>query len=407
MLTRRIFLRGSAVVMAGAGSVPFWLGRAAAATQGRRKILVVIFQRGAADGLNMVVPFAEKRYYELRPTIAIPAPVGSNGGNPAIDLDGRFALHPALQPLKALWERQMLAIVEATGSPDPSRSHFDAQDYMESGTPGLKGDGWLNRALPPAGPDPSPLRAIAMGATLPRTLRGDHSAIAVRDLQQFRAGGDTASILESMYANSPDKQLGAAGKDAFAAMKLIDSLNRAPYNPSGGAQYGQAGELGRSLQQIARLIKADAGVEAAFAEIGGWDHHQNEPGQLYNVARQFGSALAAFCTDMGDRMEDIVLATMSEFGRTAQENGNNGTDHGHGDVMFVLGGPVRGGKVYGKWPGLEQEQLYEGRDLAVTTDFRAVLSELVTGHLGTPDIAQVFPGFKSGAPMGLLRVANS
>ncbi len=246
-----------------------------------------------------------------------------------------------------------------------------------------------------------------MGATLPRTLRGDHPAIAVRDLQQFRAGGDTASILESMYANSPDKQLGAAGKDAFAAMKMIESLNRTPYNPSGGAQYGPSGELGRSLQQIARLIKADAGVEAAFAEIGGWDHHQNEPGQLYNVARQFGSALAAFCTDMGDRMEDIVLATMSEFGRTAQENGNNGTDHGHGDVMFVLGGPVRGGKVYGKWPGLEQEQLYEGRDLAVTTDFRAVLGELVTGHLGTPDIAQVFPGFKSGVPMGLLRVANS
>ena len=407
MLTRRIFLRGSAVVIAGAGSVPFWLGRAAATTQGKRKILVVIFQRGAADGLNMVVPFAEKRYYELRPTIAIPAPAGSNGGNPAIDLDGHFALHPALQPLKALWERQMLAIVEATGSPDPSRSHFDAQDYMESGTPGLKGDGWLNRALPPAGPESSPLRAIAMGATLPRTLRGDHAAIAVRDLQQFRAGGDTASILESMYANSPDKQLGAAGKDAFAAMKLIESLNRTPYNPSGGAQYGPSGELGRSLQQIARLIKADAGVEAAFAEIGGWDHHQNEPGQLVNVARQFGSALAAFCTDMGDRMEDIVLATMSEFGRTAQENGNNGTDHGHGDVMFVLGGPVRGGKVYGKWPGLEQEQLYEGRDLAVTTDFRAVLSELVTGHLGTPDIAQVFPGFKSGVPMGLLRVANS
>jgi uncharacterized protein (DUF1501 family) len=407
MLTRRIFLRGSAVVMAGAGSVPFWLGRAAATTQGRRKILVVIFQRGAADGLNMVVPFAEKRYYELRPTISIPAPLASNGGNPAIDLDGRFALHPALQPLKTLWERQMLAIVEATGSPDPTRSHFDAQDYMESGTPGLKGDGWLNRALPPAGPDSSPLRAIAMGATLPRTLRGDHSAIAVRDLQQFRAGGDTASILESMYASSPDKQLGAAGKDAFAAMKLIDSLNRTPYNPSGGAQYGQGGELGRSLQQIARLIKADAGVEAAFAEIGGWDHHQNEPGQLYNVARQFGSALAAFCTDMGDRMEDIVLATMSEFGRTAQENGNNGTDHGHGDVMFVLGGPVRGGKVYGKWPGLEKEQLYEGRDLAVTTDFRAVLGELVTGHLGTPDNAQFFPGFKSGDPIGLMRVANS
>jgi uncharacterized protein (DUF1501 family) len=210
-----------------------------------------------------------------------------------------------------------------------------------------------------------------------------------------------------MYANSSDQPLSTAGKDAFAAMRIIESLNRTPYTPSSGAQYLQGGELGRGLQQVARLIKADAGVEAAFAEIGGWDHHQNEPGQLNNVARQFGSALAAFCTDMGDRMEDIVVATMSEFGRTAQENGNNGTDHGHGDVMFVMGGPVRGGKVYGNWPGLEKEQLYEGRDLAVTTDFRAVLSELVTGHLGTADIAQVFPGFKPGDPVGLLKATRS
>ena len=392
MLTRRIFLRGSAMVMAGAGSVPFWLGRAAAYHAGqtqdpggdlsarrRRRI-----EHGGAVCREALLRTAP---HDLDPR----ARRFEWSCRPAIDLDGRFGLNPALQPLKALWDRQMLAIVEATGSPDPTRSHFDAQDYMESGTPGLKSDGWLNRALPPAGADTSPLRAIAMSASLPRTLRGDHSAIAVRDLQQFRAGQDTASILESMYANSSDQQLGAAGKDAFAAMRMIQSLNRTPYTPSQGAQYAQGGELGRSLQQIARLIKADAGVEAAFAEIGGWDHHQNEPGQLNNVARQFGSALAAFCTDMGDRMEDIVLATMSEFGRTAQENGNNGTDHGHGDVMFVLGGPVRGGKVYGNWPGLEKEQLYEGRDLAVTTDFRAVLSELVTGHLGTADIAQVFP----------------
>ena len=403
MLTRRIFLRGSAMVMAGAGTVPFWLGRAAAATQGRRKILVAIFQRGAADGLNVVVPFAEKRYYELRPTIGIPAPGASNGPNPAIDLDGRYGLNPALQPLKPLWDRRMLCIVEATGSPDPSRSHFDAQDYMESGTPGLKRDGWLNRALPPAGPEPSPLRAIAMSATLPRTLQGDHSAVAVNDVQQFRASEDTAAILENMYASSPDRQLAAAGKDAFAAMRMIQSLSRTPYNPSGSAQYGPGGELGRSLQQIARLVKADVGVEAAFAEVGGWDHHQNEPGQLSNVLRQFGSALSAFCTDMGDRMEDIVVVTMSEFGRTAQENGNNGTDHGHGNVMFVLGGPVRGGKVYGKWPGLEKEQLYEGRDLAVTTDFRTVLGELCTGHLGTGDLAQVFPGYQPGDPLGLLK----
>ncbi len=407
MLTRRIFLRDSAMVMAGAGAAPLWLTRAAAAAPGKRKILVAIFQRGAADGLNIVVPFGEKRYYELRPALGIQAPTSGNGFIGAIDLNGFFGLNQALQPLKALWDKKMLAIVEATGSPDPSRSHFDAQDYMESGTPGLKRDGWLNRALPPAGPDTSPLRAISIGASLPRILQGDHSAIAVNDVQQFRTDDGTAAIIESMYANSRDRQLGGAGKDAFAATRMIQSLSKTPYNPSGGAQYGPAGELGRSLQQIARLIKADAGVEAAFAEIGGWDHHQNEPLQMNNVLRQFGTALAAFCTDMGDRMDDIVLVTMSEFGRTAQENGNNGTDHGHGDVMFVLGGPVAGGKVYGNWPGLEKEQLYEGRDLAVTTDFRAVLGELVAGHLGTKDLSQVFPGYQGGDPLGLLKTVAS
>jgi uncharacterized protein (DUF1501 family) len=400
MLTRRFFVKGSALVMAGAGAAPFWLGRAAAAARGKRKVLVAIFQRGAADGLNVVAPFGEKRYAELRPTIGIAAPGKLNG---AIDLDGHFGLHPQLAPLKALWDKAQLAIVEATGSPDTSRSHFDAQDYMESGIPGVKSDGWLNRALGPATEETSPLRAISMGSQLPRTLRGDRSAIAVADVQQFKMNDDTASILESMYATSADKQLEGAGKDAFAAMKMIRALNRGVYTPANGAQYLQGGELGRSLQQVARLIKADAGVEAAFAEIGGWDHHQNETGQMFGLLRQFGAALGAFCQDMGDRMEDIVLVTMSEFGRTAEENGNMGTDHGHGDLMMVLGGPVRGGKIYGKWPGLEKEQLYEGRDLAVTTDFRAVLSELVSGHLGQKNLSQVFPKYQCGDPLGLLK----
>jgi uncharacterized protein (DUF1501 family) len=416
MLTRRIFLRGSAVVMAGMGAVPSWLARAAAVEGKRRKILVAIFQRGAADGLNIVVPFSEKRYRELRPTIAVAPPSGesningpfiNNGpfGN-AIDLDGRFALNGAMQPLKALWDKQQLAIVEATGSPDSSRSHFDAQDYMESGTSGkVTGDGWLNRALPPAGKDTSPLRAVAMGKQVARTLRGEREAIAVGDPQQFNMGNqDAATILENMYSTSADAQWGRTGKDAFEAMKLIQSINRSPYNPQGGAQYGQGGELGRSLQQLARLIKADAGVEAAFAEVGGWDHHGNENQQLSNMLRQFSSALAAFTQDMGDRMEDIVLVTMSEFGRTVEENGNGGTDHGHGSVMMVMGGPVQGGKVYGNWPGLEREQLFEGRDLAVTTDFRAVLGELIRGHLGQKDLGPVFPGYQPGDPLGLLRL---
>jgi uncharacterized protein (DUF1501 family) len=398
------------------GAVPSWLARAASVEGKKSKILVAIFQRGAADGLNIVVPFSEKRYRDLRPTLAIaPPPAQSTGqtnpnglfnGN-AIDLDGRFALNGAMQPLKALWDKQQLAIVEATGSPDSSRSHFDAQDYMESGTSGTTtGDGWLNRALPPAGAETSALRAVAMGNQVARTLRGAHEAIAVGDSQQFNMGNqDAASSLENMYATSADSQWGRTGKDAFEAMKLIQSINRSPNNPQGGAQqlYAQGGDLGRSLQQLARLIKADAGVEAAFAEIGGWDHHGNENQQLSNLLRQFSSALAAFSQDMGDRMEDIVLVTMSEFGRTVEENGNSGTDHGHGSLMMVLGGPVQGGKVYGKWPGLEKEQLFEGRDLAVTTDFRAVLGELIRGHLGQKDLGPVFPGYQPGNPLGLLR----
>jgi len=414
MLARRIFLRGSAVVMAGMGAVPPWLARAATGQRAKRKTLVVIFQRGAADGLNIVVPFSEKRYSELRPTLAIAPPSrdGNNNGpfGNTIDLDGRFALNGAMQPLKALWDRQQLAIVEATGSPDSSRSHFDAQDYMESGTSGnapggkIVGDGWLNRALPPSDAQTSPLRAVSMSKQVPRTLRGERDAIAIGDPQQFNmANQDAAAILHDMYATSGDAQWGRAGKDAFEAMKMIQAINRNQEKSAADADYGRGGELGRNLQQLSRLIKADAGVEAAFAEIDGWDHHGNENPQLSNMLRQFSSALAAFSQGMGDRMEDVVLVTMSEFGRTVEENGNSGTDHGHGSLMMVLGGPVQGGKVYGTWPGLEREQLFEGRDLAVTTDFRAVLSELIRGHLGEKDLGPVFPGFKAGDPLGLLR----
>jgi uncharacterized protein (DUF1501 family) len=400
MLTRRFFLRASAVAMAGVGAAPAWLVRAAAQEGRRRKIFVAIFQRGAADGLNIVVPFFEKRYYDGRPSIAVPAPGKPNG---AIDLDGRFGLHPSLQPLKGLWDRGQLAIVEATGSPDPTRSHFDAQDFMESGTPGRPSeDGWLNRALPAVEPSTSPLRAIAIGAQLPRTVRGRQPAVAVGDLAQFQVRNrQAAGILESMYANSADARLKASGKETFDAARMIESIARTPYAPANGAQY--QGEFGRSLQQVARLIKADVGVEVAFADVGGWDHHSNEAPQLAVLLQQFGASLAAFARDMGDRMEDIVLVTMSEFGRTVKEDGNNGTDHGHGNVMFVLGGAARGGQIYGRWPGLEPEQLYEQRDLAVTTDFRDVLGELVTGHLGQA-VDRVFPGYQAGARLGLLKV---
>ena len=399
MLTRRYFLRASAIAVAGIGAAPSWLVRAAAPGENKGKMLIAIFQRGAADGLNIVVPFFEKRYYALRPTIAVPEPGKNNGG---IDLDGRFALHPSLQQLKPLWDKGQLGIIHASGSPDGNRSHFEAQDQMESGTPGrTTEDGWLSRALPPITAGTSAIRAVAMGARMPRTLRGNAGAIAVSDLQQFQARNqDAASILETMYTGAADSQLGAQGKRTFEALKMIESINRTPYTPSTGAQY--FGEFGTGLRQIARLIKSGAGVEAAFAEIGGWDHHSNENGQLPQLLTQFGNSLAAFVLDMGDRMQDIVLVTMSEFGRTAAEDGNNGTDHGHGNAMFVLGGPVRGGRIFGQWPGLEPEQLFEKRDLAVTTDFRSVLGELITAHLGQ-SAAKVFPGFSAGAPLGLLK----
>jgi uncharacterized protein (DUF1501 family) len=404
MFSRRFFLRGSAIAMAGVGGFPAWLGRAVAAEGKKRKTLVAIFQRGAADGLNIVIPFGDKRYRDLRPTLAVAPPIVANGNAATIDLDGFFALNGIMQPLKPLWEKRLLGIVEATGSPEPSRSHFDAQDHMESGTPGASsGDGWLNRALSKSATERSPLRAVSMGNQVARTLRGQQDAIAIGN-QNFNVQNAAASsIFESMYGASGDAQWGRAGKEAFDAMKMIKSVNQGPVDQPTAQLYAQGGDLGRNLQQVARLIKADAGLEAAFAEINGWDHHSNEQVQLTNLLRTFSNALAAFAQDLGDRMEDVVLVTMSEFGRTAQENGNAGTDHGHGSLMMVLGGPVQGGKVYGKWPGLEKEQLFEGRDLDVTTDYRAVLSELISGHLGQTEMGSIFPGFQMGDRLGLLK----
>jgi uncharacterized protein (DUF1501 family) len=384
--------------MAGIGSAPLWLERAAYAgeQQGqRKKILVAIFQRGAADGLNIVVPHGEQHYYSLRPTIAIPRP--SREADTTIDLDGFFGLHPSLASLKPLWEQQHVAIVHAAGSPDPTRSHFDAQDYMESGTPGLKGTtgGWLNRALPAETGKLSPMRAVSLGPNLARTLRGAQNAIAVENLNNFTVRDTAASkMLQSMYSGTTDQVLNGAGRETFEAVALLQSIQKTPYQPAAGAEYPR-GHFGDSMRQIAQLIKADVGVEVAFADIGGWDHHVNEPGQLTNVLREFGNSLAAFYRDLGDRMEDVVVITMSEFGRTARENGNRGTDHGHANAMFVMGGPVQGGKVYGNWPGLAPEQLNEDRDLALTTDFRDVLGEAVYQHLGNRSINSVFPNYNA------------
>jgi len=414
MTTRRLFLKGSGLAMFGVGAAPMWLARAADAPRARKKVLVAVFQRGAVDGLNVVVPFGEKNYYALRPTIAIPAPKAgteSDVVNTAIDLDGFFGLHPALAPLKPIYDANKLAIVHAVGSPDPTRSHFDAQDYMESGTPGRKAtsDGWLNRALSPSAEvRKSPVRAVSLGPSLSRAVRGRNEAVAINNLNQFKvADADGAATFESMYASTLDKMLSGTGRETFDAVKLMQSIQAQPYTPASGAKY-PGGRLGQSLMQIARLIKADVGLEVAFTDVGGWDTHVNEvgqtpgAGQLANLLGNFGQALAAFYQDLGDRMEDVAVVTMSEFGRTAKENGNRGTDHGHANVMFAFGGAIQGGKVYGEWPGLAPEQLYENRDLALTTDFRDVLGELVAKHLGNRQLTGVFPEYAQPTFRGLI-----
>jgi uncharacterized protein (DUF1501 family) len=403
MMTRRIFLRNSALAVIGTSAVPAFLRRAAfgstqAGLGGRR--LVVIFQRGAADGLNIVVPHGEAAYYAMRPSIHIPQ-------NAVVDLDGFFGLHPALSPLYPMWKNKHLAVVHAAGSPDPTRSHFDAQDFMESGTPGVKAteDGWLNRTILSLPGSSSPFRAVAMGPALPRILSGTEPAVAISNLNDFAVGGRNpqASPLENsfeaMYAGSVDAVLHGSARETFDAVKMLKAANPEQYAPAPGANYPR-GRFGDSLKQLAQLIKANVGVEVAFADIGGWDHHVNEgstEGQIANVLREFSQSLAALWIDLGDLAGDTVIITMSEFGRTARENGNRGTDHGHANAMFVLGGPVRGGRVYGRWPGLDPSQLYEGRDLALTTDFRTVLGEAVYRQLGNKDLRRVFPGFDSGS----------
>ena len=399
-ITRRVFLKGGAMAVVGTAVVPSFLTRAVYASEAPvtgKKRLVVIFQRGAADGLNIVIPHAESSYYAMRPTIAIPR-------QSVIDLDGFFGLHPSLSALKPLWEQKHLAIVHAAGSPDTTRSHFDAQDYMESGTPGRKAteDGWLNRAVHGLQDDKdTPFRAVAMGGTLPRILSGSAPAVAVGNISDFGVGGRNpaaqplASTFEAMYAQSVDAVMHGTGTETFDAVKMLKAADPERYTPAAGANYPR-GPLGNSLRQVAQLMKADLGVEVAFADVSGWDHHVNEgsvQGQIAQRLEDLSQSMAAFWIDLGDLAGSTVLVTMSEFGRTARENGTRGTDHGHANVMFVMGGPVRGGRVYGKWPGLAPEQLYEGRDLALTTDFRRVLGEAVSHHLGSRNLDAVFPGF--------------
>jgi uncharacterized protein (DUF1501 family) len=400
---RRFFLHRGAFALAGTTTIPGFLVRSVLAQPALtpKHRLVVVFQRGAADGLNIVVPYREKNYYAMRPNIAIPQ-------NQVIDLDGFFGLHPSMAAFKPLYDQGHLAIVHAAGSPDMTRSHFDAQDYMESGTPGMKNteDGWLNRALQSEDlrkrESHSAFRAVALGPDVPRTLAGKIPAIALNNVNNFQVGGrgpavtPAASAFEAMYGTSGDRILHATGEETFDAVKMLRAANPAQYKPAAGADYPNS-EFGNNMKQIAQLLKADLGVEAAFTDVTGWDTHQNQGnvnGQLANRLGDFSNAIAAFWRDMGDEAANITVVTMSEFGRTAQENGTGGTDHGHANAMFVLGASVKGGKVHGRWPGLAHEQLNEGRDLALTTDYRQVLGELVTRTMGANNLDLVFPGAK-------------
>lgn len=400
MIPRRIFLKDGALAVMGLSMVPGFVYRTALAAQpriGRKKTLVTVFQRGGVDGLNVVVPFGETHYYDYRPTIAVPAP--SREAQGALDLDGFFGLHPSLRPLHELYQKQELAIVHAVGSPHETRSHFEAQDYMESAAPGIKavGDGWLNRYLHRhQHPEATSFRGVAMGEVLPKALEGPAPALALGDLSGSSRVVSARSLYESLYHRESNTLLSGTSREMFNAVDQLAALNPAGYQPENGARYPNNAEFAAPMRQLAQMLKADLGVEIAFVDIGGWDTHANQgslTGRLPQRLGIFANTLAAFYTDMGDRMSDIVVLTMSEFGRTARENGNAGTDHGKANVMFVMGGGVAGGRVYTDWPGLAPEQLNEERDLAMTTDFRDVFAEMIVGHLGAERPETIFPDF--------------
>ena len=423
MIDRRAFLKTSGLSLFTIGAGPSFLARAALAASEpgewhRRKALVTIFQRGAMDGLMAVPPLdhaVEGVLRTLRPRLAMSA-ARSAGNSRILDLESGFGLHPAFASLLPLWKDERLAIVHAVGSPDPTRSHFDAQDYMETATPGRKGtpSGWLNRAIGELGHEGSPFRAVATTAAMPRSLYGEQSAIAVTDLSSFnvglpgagRAGAAAGLGFEALYEQASQALLRDTGRETFEATETLQRLDVRSYRPASGARYPRS-PLGDALKQIAFLVKSDVGLEVAFAESLGWDTHIQQGAQFGSFAQRsqdLGDSIAAFWTDLGSYQDDVVVLTMTEFGRTVAENGSAGTDHGHGSCLFVLGNEVDGGKVHGRFPSLDPEGLYEGRDLSVTTDFRSVFSEVAGRHLGVTDRATLFPGWP-GEPISLWRRA--
>jgi uncharacterized protein (DUF1501 family) len=398
-LGRREFLRRAALVSA---SGILLLGRnawAARALEGdsSRKRIVVIFLRGAVDGLNVVVPHGEPGYYDARPTIAI----GQRGGEGGVlDLDGFFGLHPALAPMISRWNDGTLAFVHACGSPDPTRSHFDAQDYMESGTPGVKStnDGWLNRTLAVMPGSHAPTEALSLGATVPRILGGK---MAVANMPLGRAAARPMPLDRPVVEVAFDRMYD--GKDALsqtyregreARAHLMSELAQDMTEANGGAPGPQG--FSDDADRLAKLIQRDPTIRIGFLALGGWDTHVNQggaSGQLAGHLKPLAEGLAHFADALGPAYGDTVVIVISEFGRTMHQNGNGGTDHGHGNVMWVMGGPVRGRKIYGRWPGLSPSELYQERDLAVTTDFRDPVATVLKTHMGLQDaqLAKVFP----------------
>lgn len=406
-ISRRNFLGALSAL-----ALPSWFPRLAFAASPEvappGDVLVCVFLRGGADSLNVVVPVGDADYYRSRPTLAIPEPGGAAGA--ALDLDGFYAFHPALAPLKELYDDGVLAAVHAVGSPDDTRSHFDAMDFMERGTPGDKtiASGWIGRHLATlATGNESPFRAVGMGQIVQASLRGPVPAVALQSIADFHLAGRPEGIesfqqgLAALYDGG--ELLAIEGQKTLAAIASLAAADPGHYAPQNGATY-PASPLGMSLQQVAQMVRADLGLEVACVDAGGWDTHQGQggaAGPMAGLLADLGAALAAFHADLGERMDGVTVVTMSEFGRRLPENASAGTDHGHGGAMLVLGGNVRGGRVYGAWPGLAPEQLAGPGDLAITTDFRTVLAELVERRLGNPAVGEVFPGFVSTGYLGL------
>ena len=423
MTSRRGFIKagGLALFGIGLGGIPAFVAEAAASMKiqspyKKKKVMVCIFQRGAMDGLMAVTPFTDTYLQAARPTLFMSA-AKSSSKNPLIDLDGKFGLHPAMNAFEPLFRDKRLAIVHGIGSPNNTRSHFDAQDYMESGTPFNKGtsSGWLNRAVGLLGHDAAtPFQGVSLTSAMPRSFYGDSPSVAISNLQDFaiqmrgnpNGANMAARSFEDLYDQTSSSLLKQTGKESFEAVKMLQKTDVKNYQPSNNSVYPNSA-LGNALKQIAQLIKMDVGMEVAFAESGGWDTHFNQGAETGIFARNvtdLSSSIVAFWTDLGTYQDDVTLMTMTEFGRTVHQNGTGGTDHGRASCNFILGNDVNGGIVHGNIKPLAVENLEDGRDLAVTTDFRSVFSEVADKHLKINNDHILFPDWK-GSKIGVMKSA--